>query len=166
MRWHNTLWSKQALTLPVHRTYCKDKQLVRNNWRQKLWQIQGHSPNSSNFFTDKVFNYMVICKLMAACTLLCGVTGFINYSFNQNVFGCLGCCCLCFDTVSSTKRESCFMDQVFLRNFLLWKTIIETKTFVCNSRHSSKLHIHFVKSISFNNTRLYRTKERMRVTIN
>ena len=34
----------------VHRTYHKEKQLVRNNWRQELWRIDRHLPNSPNFY--------------------------------------------------------------------------------------------------------------------
>ena len=44
----------------VHQTYRKEKQLVRNNWRQKLWRIEGHLPNLPNYFTTKVFYYMVL----------------------------------------------------------------------------------------------------------
>ena len=53
---------------------------------------------------------------MAACALLRGGTGF----FNQNVFGWMSLLVFLgsrFDTILARKRESFFIDQVFLQNF-------------------------------------------------
>ena len=58
---------------------------------------------------------------MAACTLLRSATGF-KLVFQSKCLRMDVAACVVqarFDTVSSEKRKSCFMDQVFVWNFRL-----------------------------------------------
>ena len=70
----------------------------------------------------------LVCKLMAACDLLHGVLGF-KLVFQSKCLWMDVAACVVHDLIQFLvqKRESYFMDQVFLKNFLgsVLKTIIE-----------------------------------------
>ena len=70
-----------------------------------------------------LFN-LVVCKLMAACALLRGVTGF-KLVFQSKCLR-MGCCCLCcsrFDTVSSAKKRK-LLHGPSVHDFLLEKRLL------------------------------------------
>ena len=82
---------------------------------------------------------------MAAFTLVRGITGFKlvfqSKCLRMDVAGCY-LCSFHFDTVSSAKKRKLLHEQSVSMEFSTLKMIIETRTFVCNSRRNSRLYIH------------------------